>query len=226
MLAQLSTCLLTPTPIGGSQKPLNDRMTVYCATDPSEEEDSKLDPRQVEFYTRPFQWECSSVEDCQQEPENSSSSSSSEVSSEEYNVIAVTALFNLGLCYHWQWQQAQQQQQQAPPKLAAGHNSSSCTLEHLLQQALYAYEQAFLLTTAYDCPPALLPVLLGVCANATHVHIELAQSRTAALWNQRLTSTLRLYLSQSPSPVDPAARKFFSLQAFFQSFPRHAASAA
>ena len=190
----LSGCSLQPTPIDGCNRDagvLDRFVTVYAL----EEDDTCTDVAKSDFYSCPFHFEFSE----QAHPDEVG------LTSEQYNSSAITCLFNLGLCFHLQWEESK-------------------THTFLVQKALSFYEQAISLTSKSapaPCDP-VLKVLMAVCTNATHCNNELANLEHAGQWNR----TLKTIINFAKDKDMLCADHFFSINAFFNSFGRVAAHAA
>eukprot|EP00522_Entomoneis_paludosa_P005892 CAMPEP_0172457062 /NCGR_PEP_ID=MMETSP1065-20121228/19760_1 /TAXON_ID=265537 /ORGANISM="Amphiprora paludosa, Strain CCMP125" /LENGTH=267 /DNA_ID=CAMNT_0013210543 /DNA_START=86 /DNA_END=889 /DNA_ORIENTATION=+ len=227
MVSQLSTCRLAPTPLGHLEADVRlNRLHVYCDPDDDDSmEDSgvnvSLDPKVNDLFARPFAFEYKSTSVSTKTPEEEEPL----ITSEEYNLLAVTALFNLGLCFSLEWKRVMMNHKKTEEEEGAPRRSTGCS-DALLQHALYYYEQAFSLSSvSHQLTPddPLLPLLMAVCVNATHCQVELAMCTGATnVWNDRL----RMLLQFSSGHGEESTRQFFSMAAFFQSFPRIAAGMA
>lgn len=163
-LSRLSCCALSPTPIGNEDK-------FFTAADVYILGHGLLEAKKQEFLSCPFAFEFLGFD------ENDREYDDCWFTSEEHSVATICALFNLGVCFHSEWKNCAQER------------------TSLLLKALHCYEQALSMfrsscysnTSAHD---PVLKVLMGVCSNATHCHIELGKLDLVSLWNATLCSFL------------------------------------
>lgn len=195
-ISLLSSCSLQPTPLVGSGSVWNNQEQQRFVSVYSFEEEAESSSASSDFYCYPFHFEF--LQDAGQEDEP-------DLTSEQYNSCTITSLFNLGICFHLQWEE------------------QKCQL-CLLQKALLCYEQAISLT--YRTPPSpsdpVLKVLMAVCANATHCNSELVNFDQMQRWNQTLKQIIKFSNDRHLAQTE----HFFSMNAFFNSFGRTAAHAA
>mmetsp|Transcript_15995 Transcript_15995/g.44023 ORF Transcript_15995/g.44023 Transcript_15995/m.44023 type:complete len:349 (-) Transcript_15995:126-1172(-) len=208
-----ASCWLSPTPMNGAGIPQESSvMEVYCGIhdeepSQSDEEDYSLDPGKASFFTRPFNFECSGDKGERKRSTLSSCGSNknscqqlTELSGDEYTTMAVTALFNVGLCRHLHWKRQQERSYCEDCERVTSQDS-------LLFEALRFYEQAYALTRyqrheyirhdqqdqedLWMKDHALLPVVRAICANATHCQKELGMVHLSE-WKTRLMRLLLL----------------------------------
>ena len=123
----------------------------------------------------------------------------------EHAIFTVSALFNLGLCFHLEWIKCD--------KLHA----------YLLHGALHYYEEAYGIARDHlqllKSDDQILRVLLALCTNAAHCHSELAHTPLVLFWCTQIQRIL--------SFAKPHMRSdFFKRVAFFYSMPSLSAPAA
>eukprot|EP00527_Entomoneis_sp_CCMP2396_P000924 CAMPEP_0198142630 /NCGR_PEP_ID=MMETSP1443-20131203/5377_1 /TAXON_ID=186043 /ORGANISM="Entomoneis sp., Strain CCMP2396" /LENGTH=274 /DNA_ID=CAMNT_0043805687 /DNA_START=26 /DNA_END=850 /DNA_ORIENTATION=- len=242
ILSGLSSLCLLPTPVsggggggGGSAHPpgrVFDASWQNAHAAPtirfSGPEGSQLEDTQEQFFPNPFATAPANDHDTEEEhlqwrcPEKSSTftinsdndnqEDEKQLTNQEYNAFAITALFNLGLCYHLQW-------------FTEAPNQSI-----LLVKALWYYRQAFYLVTperfiSSRQDPVLKVLCMAVCGNATHVSLELGQLDQVKMWNQRLSNIVARRTTIMYQEDDEDAR-FFLRHATIHSFAFVAARAA
>ena len=230
-LSQLSWCILSPSPLPSSNAfdattdrscTTDDQMNgqtsfSFYATD-DDSNDESIDPRR-EFYVQAFLFECNNG--AQPKPCPSFATSTQHIS------MNICILFNLGLCYHLEWERRRTE------------NTA------LLASALDCYEQAYLLAksnngngpTCFKPTDSTLKILMAVCTNATHCHCEMGNVDNVNVWNQALCRIL-VFCRESDDPRDSCGCNssldtlhnnslgFFALNAFLNSIPRTVSRAA
>jgi len=227
VLSKLSSCMLTPTLIGGAVGPSHyvSMIEVYSA--------SPIHPRN-EIVLHPYLFQSErSIENKQDimlcdDNDDRLLQSPQELSTEEYNIFTIITLFNLGLCYHLKW------------------NTRGRSPDRLLLQALLHYEQAYALAcehhSQYVTPEdPVLEVIMAICTNATHINSEMARFIQINAWNMRLLKILQFTKITFPSMISSCTlknqqqeqresnnnnRAFFNMNACINHIPRDTAPAA
>mmetsp|Transcript_6162 Transcript_6162/g.7986 ORF Transcript_6162/g.7986 Transcript_6162/m.7986 type:complete len:242 (-) Transcript_6162:40-765(-) len=163
----------------------------------------QIDPTKSEFFHQPFFFQEVSTYDV-----TTSTLLEQPFTPEKHTACSVCCLFNLGLCFHLEWMK---------------HNKTKACL---LVKAARFYEQALSLVSgsyvaSLQPTDAFLKVLMPICANATHCHIQLGNRSQATYFNQRLVQILEF-----SGDCHPQSSQMFSFNAFFNSFPRNTADIA
>ena len=138
-----------------------------------------------------------------------------EMTKEQYNLCALSCLYNLGLCCHLQWDDARSKlKSQDISTLADKH------LVQWLQRAAHFYQEAVLLLRTDPSlmvflhkdrnGAPLIKVLLAACVNAIQIHSILANTRSL----QTFQSILQRLVGLS-SPETRRSRVFLALRACF-----------
>jgi hypothetical protein len=145
-------------------------MVSVCSVQSEDAKELPVSVHDRDFFFLPFKFECS----LSAEEENEASLFS--ITVEQCNIAAIACLFNLVLCYHFEW--SKQKKQSA-----------------LLSKALYYYDKAYsMLNIFHYLRPTdpFMQAVMAVCNNAAHCLVELADQQMFTLWNIRLCQALRL----------------------------------
>lgn len=195
-ISHLVRSAVTPDPIvvnqEGRQEESSQPFLIYCY--------SELDPEErdlrSEFFSDPFLLESEEAFNCEDRPWFTT----------QHAFCTICCLFNLGLCFHLEWQR---------------NRSKSL----LLSKALQSYEIALSLTNTPGVTirpnDPILKVLMSLCTNAMHCHDELGNPDQVWLLGRRLQDILDF-----SRVITVNSQRFFTAQVYFNSTRRVGARAA
>ena len=198
MLGELEKCVLAPTPLGSDIQAST--MMVHPWGD-------KAIHTRGEIFVRPYAFESPTPN-----PEDSMMMDEDDtfIPEQDHNIMTVSAWFNLGLCYHMEWNKKKEE-----------------TRLELLQQALECYQKGYQVvmnTSArlHDRDP-ILEVLMALAANATQASQDLGRVHQSNMWNQYLRELLRFNKADTSFAF---CKNSFAMSAFLNGFARNTAQAA